>query len=179
MVAGFVAVVVWLLGFQGVGAGSRQLLYSPGLLLLVFGLMIVSASFHEFGHAAACRYSGGRPGGMGCGLYLVWPAFYTDVTDAYRLDRRGRLRTDLGGLYFNAIFALAMFAVPAVAGVDACSCSSRSRCSRCCTSSCPSCGSTATTSSLTWSGCPTSRPDQARLLALVPGRRTSEKAARP
>ena len=43
---------------------------------------------------------------MGVGVYLVWPAFYTDVTDAYRLDRRGRLRTDLGGVYFNAIFAL-------------------------------------------------------------------------
>ena len=88
-------------------------------MLLVFGLMIVSASFHEFGHAAACRYSGGRPGGMGCGLYLVWPAFYTDVTDAYRLDRPGRLRTDLGGLYFNAIFALATFGAWAVTGVDA------------------------------------------------------------
>ena len=39
------------------------------------------------------------------GLYLVWPAFYTDVTDSYRLGRGGRLRTDLGGLYFNAIVA--------------------------------------------------------------------------
>ena len=43
---------------------------------------------------------------MGVGLYLVWPAFYCDVTDAYRLGRVGRLRTDLGGVYFNAIFAL-------------------------------------------------------------------------
>src|SRR5688500_11024189 len=40
---------------------------------------------------------------MGAGLYLVWPAVYTDVTDSYRLGRGGRLRTDLGGLYFNAI----------------------------------------------------------------------------
>ncbi len=43
---------------------------------------------------------------MGAGIYLVWPAFYTDVTDAYRLPRRARLRTDLGGLYFNAIVAV-------------------------------------------------------------------------
>ena len=88
-------------------------------MLLTFALTILSASFHEFGHAAACRYSGGRPGAMGCGLYLVWPAFYTDVTDAYRLDRRGRLRTDLGGLYFNAIFALATFGAWALTGVEA------------------------------------------------------------
>ena len=42
---------------------------------------------------------------MGMGLYL-WPAFYTDVTDSYRLGRVGRLRTDLGGLYFNALVAV-------------------------------------------------------------------------
>ena len=46
---------------------------------------------------------------MGAGLYLVWPAFYTDVTDSYRLGRGGRLRVDLGGLYFNMVFALAIF----------------------------------------------------------------------
>src|SRR3954469_22838629 len=45
---------------------------------------------------------------MGVGIYVVWPAFYTDITDSYRLGRGGRLRTDLGGVYFNAIFALAV-----------------------------------------------------------------------
>ena len=48
---------------------------------------------------------------MGAGLYLVWPAFYTDVTDSYRLGRGGRLQTDLGGLYFNAIVAVAITGV--------------------------------------------------------------------
>jgi hypothetical protein len=28
------------------------------------------------------------------------------VTDSYRLARRGRLRTDLGGVYFNVLFTL-------------------------------------------------------------------------
>src|SRR5205823_5781831 len=54
-----------------------------------------------------CRYGGARPGPMGVGIYIVWPAFYTDVTDAYRLGKGGRLRTDLGGIYFNAIFGVA------------------------------------------------------------------------
>ena len=118
-VAAFLAVVGWTVLVRGLGGGARQLLYSPALMLGAFVLTILSASFHEFGHAAACRYSGGRPGAMGCGVYLVWPAFYTDVTDAYRLDRAGRLRTDLGGLYFNALFALATFAAWAVTGVEA------------------------------------------------------------
>ncbi|OWP20464.1 hypothetical protein CBF90_16840, partial [Microbacterium sp. AISO3] len=34
----------------------------------------------------------------------MWPALYSTVTDAYRLDRVGRLRTDLGGVYFNVLF---------------------------------------------------------------------------
>jgi putative peptide zinc metalloprotease protein len=48
---------------------------------------------------------------MGCGIYLVWPAFYTDVTNSYRLGRAGRLRTDLGGVYFNSLFILGLAAL--------------------------------------------------------------------
>jgi putative peptide zinc metalloprotease protein len=73
---------------------------------LIFGLVVVGTALHEIGHATAARYGGAKPGVMGAGVYIVWPAFYTDVTDAYRLDRKGRLRTDLGGVYFNALFAL-------------------------------------------------------------------------
>lgn len=115
----FLLSVWWLLFEKGLASGARQALYNPALLLLVFALMVLSAGFHEFGHAAACRYGGATPGAMGVGLYLVWPVFYTDVTDAYRLSRRGRLRVDLGGLYFNAIFAVATFALWAVSGWDA------------------------------------------------------------
>src|SRR5215216_1762946 len=96
----------WLFALHGIAGGMRSAIYNPTLLLAVLASVVVATAFHEFGHASACRYSGGRPGVMGIGLYLVWPAFYCDVTDAYRLNRRGRLRTDLGGVYFNAIFAL-------------------------------------------------------------------------
>jgi putative peptide zinc metalloprotease protein len=33
---------------------------------------------------------------------------YTDVTDVYRIGRAGRIRTDLGGVYFNIVFMLGM-----------------------------------------------------------------------
>lgn len=107
VVAGVVALDVWLFGVHGIGQGLRESLYQPALLLMVFALVIVGAAFHEFGHAVGCRYSGATPGAMGAGLYLAWPAFYTDVTDAYRLGRGGRLRTDLGGVYFNLVVILA------------------------------------------------------------------------
>jgi putative peptide zinc metalloprotease protein len=64
--------------------------------------------FHEFGHASACHYGGAQPGAIGAGLYLLFPCFYTNVTDAYRLNRAGRLRTDFGGVYFNCIFIIGL-----------------------------------------------------------------------
>ena len=68
--------------------------------------MILGTTFHEIGHATGVRYGGARPGVMGVGVYIVWPAFYTDITDSYRLGKAGRLRADLGGMFFNAVFAL-------------------------------------------------------------------------
>jgi putative peptide zinc metalloprotease protein len=105
--AAFVAADVWLFFVHGVAQSLRQALYHPGYFLLFLAAIVLAAAFHETGHAAGCRYGGCHPGRMGAGLYLAWPAFYTDVTDAYRLDRRGRLRTDLGGVYFNVIVVLA------------------------------------------------------------------------
>jgi putative peptide zinc metalloprotease protein len=96
----------WLFALHGLGAGTRQVLRNPADLLIVVGLSVISAGFHECGHAAACRYGGARPGRIGVGIYLVWPSFFTNVTDSYRLSRAGRLRTDLGGLYFNLVFML-------------------------------------------------------------------------
>ena len=116
---GFLAVCWFVLVHQGVAAATAQAFNNPELLLLVLGLTFASAAFHEIGHAAACRYGGGRPGGMGAGIYLVWPAFYTDVTDAYRLPRRARLRTDLGGIYFNTVIAVITLGVWLATGVDA------------------------------------------------------------
>ena len=116
---GFLASCWFLLLEKGLAAPTRAALYEPEMLLAVFALTVASAGYHEFGHAAACRYGGARPGAMGAGLYLVWPAFYTDVDDSYRLSRWGRLRVDLGGLYFNAQVAVAATAAWALLGQDA------------------------------------------------------------
>jgi len=100
----------WLFLRHGVANAFAEVVLRPELMPAIFGLVLASILFHELGHAAACRYGGARPGVIGIGLYLVYPAFYTDVTDAYRLDRRGRIRTDLGGVYFNLVFALGLLA---------------------------------------------------------------------
>jgi putative peptide zinc metalloprotease protein len=117
-VVGFAALDAWLFLHHGVAQGMRETLYQPQYILLMFGFIVLSAAFHEIGHAAGCAYGGAKPGKMGCGLYLAWPAFYTDVTDAYRLGRAARLRTDLGGVYFNALFCLAAFGGYALTGFE-------------------------------------------------------------
>src|SRR5687768_2101442 len=111
VVLAFGVISGWVLFSQGLAAATAQAFANPALFLAVVVLTVLSAGFHEFGHAAAARYGGSTPGAMGFGFYLFWPAFYTDVTDSYRLGRAGRVRTDLGGLYFNALVVLGVFAV--------------------------------------------------------------------
>ena len=118
VVISLAAVDWWLFAVHGLGGGLRQILRDPVDLLIVLGLSVVSAVFHECGHAAGCRYGGARPGKIGVGIYLVWPAFFTNVTDSYRLSRAGRLRTDLGGLYFNAVFMLALAGIYAATSAE-------------------------------------------------------------
>ena len=108
----------WLIAVHGLGGGMRQVLRDPVDLLIVLGLSVIAAAFHECGHAAGCRYGGARPGRIGVGIYLVWPSFFTNVTDSYRLSRAGLLRTDLGGLYFNAVFMLALAGVYAATNAE-------------------------------------------------------------
>jgi putative peptide zinc metalloprotease protein len=116
VLAAFAALEVWLFAVHGAIGPLLLVLRDPLLFLAVAGLTLVSLLFHEFGHASACRYGGARPGVIGFGLYLIFPSLYTDVTDVYRLNRAARLRVDLGGVYFNAIFILILAGCYAATG---------------------------------------------------------------
>jgi putative peptide zinc metalloprotease protein len=115
LLASLAGLHTWFYLNQSPSASLRTILVVPELLLVILGLSFAAALFHEIGHAAALHYGGGRARGIGFGFYLVYPAFYTDVTDGYRLDRAGRIRTDLGGIYFHLVFSavaiLSLFAI--------------------------------------------------------------------
>jgi putative peptide zinc metalloprotease protein len=115
-VAAFVALIIDMVLSGHLSTSVAALINRPQLTLVLLGLVLVSMVFHEMGHASACRYGGATPGEIGGGLYLMWPALYTNVTDAYRLGRGGRVRTDLGGIYFNAVFCVVLGAIYQITG---------------------------------------------------------------
>jgi putative peptide zinc metalloprotease protein len=104
---------LWMYVIHGVRGSVSEVLYTPGALLAVFAIIVAAGFVHELGHAAALRYGGGRARGIGVGLYLIFPAFYTDATDAYRLGRTARVRVDLGGIYFHLLCALVLILLSA------------------------------------------------------------------
>jgi len=69
--------------------------------LPVVGCFVLTALWHECGHAAALRREGFPAGGFGAGLLLILPVLYCDVTPVAALPRRGRLRVDLAGVCFQ------------------------------------------------------------------------------
>jgi putative peptide zinc metalloprotease protein len=109
---------VWLYGIHGVGSSVHDAIYEPGWMPVIMLAIIVSAALHELGHATALHYAGGRAKSMGAGLYTVYPAFYTDVSDNYRLPRWSRVRTDLGGFYFNLLFGLGVMGLYLLTGQE-------------------------------------------------------------
>src|SRR5205085_1388380 len=68
MLLTFAVVSWWVLFDRGLAQATRDAFNGPGLLLLVVGVTVLSAGFHEFGHAAAARFGGAVPGVMGVGL---------------------------------------------------------------------------------------------------------------
>lgn len=107
------SLVAWL-HWQAYARGDVALVHfaqalGDGTFLLVYGLVLLSVLAHEFGHASACRAFGERYGDIGVALYLIFPAFYADVSRIWRLGRWQRLVVDLGGVYFQ-LLASALYA---------------------------------------------------------------------
>lgn len=106
----------WLYLGGGLQRGVLALLGQPAWLLLVLAIQIPQRMFHELGHASALRRGGVRHGVIGVALYVVIPVFYSDVTHSYRLPRRGRIRTDLAGMYFDCVSTAVFFTAYVLTG---------------------------------------------------------------
>ncbi|MDI2593072.1 biotin/lipoyl-binding protein [Pseudomonas sp. N3-W] len=74
---------------------------------LSFGVALFFAKLcHEFGHAFMAKRAGCRVQSMGVAFMVMLPMFYTDVSDAWRVnDRRARLLIGAGGVLAELLLA--------------------------------------------------------------------------
>jgi putative peptide zinc metalloprotease protein len=103
----FLAIIAHAAFFRNYGLPSRTAVASlSGSQWIVFAILAYSGILiHELGHASACRHFGIRHGDIGIGLYIVYPVFYTNVTNCWSLSRWQRAVIDVGGIYFQIIFS--------------------------------------------------------------------------
>ncbi|HEX8147188.1 MAG TPA: hypothetical protein VF591_08420 [Pyrinomonadaceae bacterium] len=64
---------------------------------------IIAALIHETGHASALVSYGCKQAEIGLGLYIYFPVLYTDVSEAWKLNRRQRAMVDIAGVYFQSV----------------------------------------------------------------------------
>ncbi len=71
--------------------------------LLIYFLIILIFVFHEVGHASAALHYKIRTPRIGYGFYLVYPVFFTQISEAWKLQSKKRMVINLGGIYFQWI----------------------------------------------------------------------------
>lgn len=111
-----VTVLCTLLGMEGYFmATSLSVLNMPAIdLYTICGLLlffILSSLFHELGHASACQFYNIRHGGIGFGLYLNFPVFYTDVSNTWTLPRKKRCIVNVAGVYFQILLLIPLLII--------------------------------------------------------------------
>jgi putative peptide zinc metalloprotease protein len=88
-------------------AGNRL----AGTVILAYLINAMLAVGHEFAHAFALRHAGRTAREMGFLLIYFNPAFYTDVSEGWRLSRRQRVAVGGAGVVFHlTVAAMALIA---------------------------------------------------------------------
>jgi putative peptide zinc metalloprotease protein len=82
-----------------------------GTVILAYLINATLAVGHEFAHAFALRHAGRTAREMGFLLIYFNPAFYTDVSEGWRLSRRQRVAVGAAGVVFHlTVAAMALIA---------------------------------------------------------------------
>lgn len=71
---------------------------------IVIGIIVILiVSTHEFAHGLSLKYFGGRVPEIGFMLLLFMPAFYCDVSDAWRFPKKQRLFVTFAGGFYEVV----------------------------------------------------------------------------
>jgi len=71
--------------------------------LIILVSVIIIVLIHEIGHSIASFYYKITPKEIGFGLYFIFPALYTDLTEAWKLKKESRIVINIAGIYFQLI----------------------------------------------------------------------------
>lgn len=81
-----------------------------GLRILPFLLLyFATIPFHEMGHLAACRRFTGKTGGLGLGIYIIYPVFFSDISSIWHAKKSEKIITNLAGIYMQLWFVPILF----------------------------------------------------------------------
>lgn len=80
-------------------------------IIICYLIMMLVGIFHEFGHSAALMRYGEYPRRIGVAIYFIMPVLFSDVTNAWKLNKTKRCIVDLGGIYFQLIISMLIFVV--------------------------------------------------------------------
>jgi putative peptide zinc metalloprotease protein len=76
------------------------------ILTVLFTILIIF--LHEMGHViAAMRYEV-TPKEVGFGIYFIYPAFYTDLSEIWKLNKKYRIIINLAGIYFQMLLNIVL-----------------------------------------------------------------------
>ncbi len=78
--------------------------------------LIASYLLHELGHTSAGARFGARIEKVGVGIYLIFPVFYSDMSKAWSLSVAKRTVVNIGGSYFQFLFAACVAYYAALTG---------------------------------------------------------------
>lgn len=117
LLSGF-SVLVTILFLRSISAGSFSVMLqsaiselsvaNTGAAYCIFFLIIF---IHETGHASAAYRFGVTPKEIGIGLYFIYPVFFTNVTDIWKLPAKQRMIVNLAGIYFQLLINLLLILI--------------------------------------------------------------------
>jgi multidrug resistance efflux pump len=101
----------WVLAFNwGAFTGDLSRLYHLGAIPMIWLIILLVTTAHEFAHGLTCKHFGGRVHEMGFLLLLLQPCMYCNVSDAWLFpEKTKRLWVSFAGPYFELfLWALAV-----------------------------------------------------------------------
>ena len=104
-----------LVGLTGIYLASQQwqefvqtflYFFTPaGIIFFTLAIILVKLA-HELAHAYTAKYFGLKVPVIGIALIIIWPLFYTDTTDAWRLtDKKQRVKIGAAGVLLELTIA--------------------------------------------------------------------------